>query len=122
MRFNSFLGEYDQLLEMGSTVDIHTKNLRLLVTEVYKSLHKLSPPLMWDIFTRRESRYSLRKGCKLNPLLQTASSRAINSFDFRATLAWNNLDAEIKSQTTLSRFKTSIKSIHIYCECRKCAL
>ena len=52
----------EDILQKDLSVKIHTKNLQLLMLEVYKSRNKLNPEFMWDLFRVKESHYSLRAG------------------------------------------------------------
>ena len=52
---------YEDLLIDCGTVDFHIRNLRLMVTEVYKSIRTFSPTIMQNIFTVKQSRYNLAK-------------------------------------------------------------
>jgi len=45
---------------------------------------------------------------------------AINSLNFRATLAWNYLPADLKHETSLSKFKSKLKVHKVYCKCKNC--
>ena len=51
---------YSELLEKDCAVTIHTKNLQLLMTEMYKTKNDLNPSLMQEIFCENESHYNLR--------------------------------------------------------------
>ena len=112
--------DYKEVLSDCKTVDIHTRNLRLLVTEVFKSLHDYSPELMCNLFTVKHSKYSLRSGVNLEvPHFKT--SFGINTFDFRATMAFNNLPRNIKSQSSVNLFKLAVKRIFPACACKICS-
>ena len=39
---------------------IHKKNLLKLMVEVYKTMNHLSPPYMWDLFTKKVVEYDFR--------------------------------------------------------------
>ena len=94
VRFNSFSHTFDELLTKSNSSSIHTKNLQLLVGEVYKSLNRLSPEIAWDIFTPKQSRYNLRQGSSLI-IPKARTTRGTNSFNFRAALAWNYLPQHV---------------------------
>ena len=49
-RFNTFSESFSEMLQIANTVSIHTRNLRLLMTEIFKSLKELNPPIMWNTF------------------------------------------------------------------------
>ena len=44
---------FEELLEIGSSVSAHDRNLRALVTEMCKIYHDISPTIMNEIFTLR---------------------------------------------------------------------
>ena len=109
----------DFTLQEHEHENIHIRNLRLLLIEVYKSLHCIGPEIQWNTFTIKNTGYNLRRGNLLSvPRVNT--KLGINSIDFRAALAWNNLPAAIKSAPNLETFKKEVGSIPIYCRCAKC--
>ena len=48
--YKDYQTDFGSLLEQRNLVSIHVKNLRLLMTEIYKTRSGLSPPFMKDIF------------------------------------------------------------------------
>ena len=58
--YNDYDSSSSELLEMSNESTIHIKNIKVLVTEMYKILNDLSPPMMNDIFQKQENYYSLR--------------------------------------------------------------
>ena len=48
------------MLEKNNAVVIHEKNLQLLMTEIFKNQHSLSPAFMTEIFVSKNNQYSLR--------------------------------------------------------------
>ena len=91
-----------------------------MLSEVYKTLNHLYPPMMWEFFEYKASnKYSLRRGNNLK--IPTArSTRVVNSFDFKAIMAWNQLSDKIKCTFTLSDFNTKVRKIKIYCTSVNC--
>ena len=51
---------YSELLKKDCAITIHTVNLQLLMTEMYKIINNLSPSFMQEIFSNNESHYNLR--------------------------------------------------------------
>ena len=121
---SAVLGQYtlsfDELLQNTKSIPIHTRNLRLLLVEIFKTLNNLNPKIMWDTFTIKPSRYPLRSGQNLI-LPPSKSTLGNNSFDFRAALAWNYLPSSLKSATNILEFKEKLKKITIYCNCKICS-
>ena len=66
---------YSELLEKDCAVTIHTKNLQLLMTEMYKTRNDLNPSFMQEIFCENESHYNLRKNDEfVQPCVRSASN------------------------------------------------
>ena len=121
VRFDDFHSSFEELLHRCESVDIHTRNLQLMICEVYKTLNHLNPQIMWDSFMfKAPHKYQLRRGQNLvTPSART--TRAVNSFDFRATMAWNYLPLNIKGANNIEEFSRLLKNVKIHCECRNCS-
>ena len=81
---------YEELLLGNNQVSTHQKQLRILATEVFKSLADINPDFMKSYFTIKEIPHCLRNGNFLK-IPSTRSKRyGTNSILFRACLVWNN--------------------------------
>ena len=118
-RLNTFSGDLTELLERTDTISIHTKNLRLMMIEVYKSVNHLNPEIMWETFREKDIPYRLRQGQTLLSI-HANKARTTNTFDFRASMAWNALPGYIKDMESLSKFKSALSKSDIYCRCKHC--
>ena len=61
--FSSCFGKdcsFSTLLERDTYVTIHSKNLQILMTEMFKTKENLSPPFMKEMFRERNITYNLR--------------------------------------------------------------
>ena len=119
---NSSGVSYEDFLADCNIESIHARNLKLLSTEVFKSIRHIGPSIMHDIFNTGQSAYTLRSGHTLAlPLYKKYNSVfAVNTFDFRAVSTWNKLPANIKSSNSLESFKTALKSVSPICSCKCC--
>ena len=107
-----------ELFSTLNIVPVHTNCLRLLLAEVFKSVHKLNPKFMWEIFNVKHTKMELRR--KL--LLSLPPIHRNNNIVFRAVLAWNNLPAHIMHSQSLSTFRARIMhTTNIYCTCKSCS-
>ena len=59
VKLNTFTGTLDEVLEKSNTISIHTKNLQLLLIEIFKSVNHLNPEFMWDSFIMKPDLYNL---------------------------------------------------------------
>ena len=53
------LSSFEKLLEQDKSVTIHTRNLQILATEMFKVCRNIPPPIFSDIFHRRDKNYNL---------------------------------------------------------------
>ena len=112
---------YDNLLLQSNTISVHQRHLRLLMTEISKSISQLNPEFMWSYFTHKDMPYNLRKGPFLGLPKTHSFYYGTNAVHFRGSLIWNNLPAVVKSSDSLFEFKNEIKNIgDIDCGCLIC--
>ena len=57
---------YNNLLLHSSPVSIPQRHLRLLVTEIFKSIFQINPEFRWSFFKQKKLSYKLRNGPILN--------------------------------------------------------
>ena len=50
----------DELLAVDNSVSIHQRNLKLVMTEIYKTQKRLNPSFMEDVFVEKKITYNLR--------------------------------------------------------------
>ena len=86
------------------------KRLRLIATEIFKTLNNINPPYMKEIFKKKSNRSSLRFGNNLQCTGKWYSSYAKNSLSYLGPILWNFLPHEVKSIKRLSEFKGFINS------------
>jgi len=119
---NKSTSDYDALLLDCDAVNIHTKNLKLLLIEIFKSIHGLGPKIMHNMFTAAQSKIKLRSGHTLNlPLyVKYNSAFGVNTFEFRAVSTWNKIPSSVKSLEDLSSFVKALKDVLPKCTCKTC--
>jgi len=115
-RFSNFTESFEELLVRSDSIKIHDRNIKLMLCEVFKSQKKLGPEILHDIFETKQIPYVLRSG----DLLEIPNYAYTDSFDFRATMTWNEIPSVIKSAETLSDFKNKLDETNISCRCNYC--
>ena len=58
--YNGYDSIFNVLLEIANENTIHIKNIHVLMTEIYKFLNGLFPPIMSEILKKKDCPYSLR--------------------------------------------------------------
>ena len=107
------------MYKVHNATPIHTRNLQLLLIEVYKTLHHLNPEFMWNLFSENRINYQLRRG-KILKLPEMSARSGQNTFLFRSVMAWNHLPSQIKGAESLANLRNLLKSHNIYCQCTCC--
>ena len=82
--------------------------LRNLCVEIYKTINKLNPEFMNNIFKVKENKRVVREQCKLN--LETPEWNQVTfgakSLKVSGSKVWNSLPSHIKTSENLIRFKS----------------
>ena len=106
---------------MANESTIHIRNLKFLLTEVYKFLNGLSPPIMNEVFQTNDCPYDLRNPRILASKHKSTIKYGINIIAFRRPQIWQNVPLEIRNSESLSLFKSNIKWIQsLPCRCKIC--
>ena len=112
-----------ELLQLDGNVTIHIKNLRTLMTEIYKSLNHTNPGFMWNLFQEKTIPYNLRAHSILTLPSTERKTYGTYAIIFRASLIWNNLPSHIKKASNLIEFQARIKMWNgEKCGCRLCQI
>ena len=118
--YNDFTSTYEELLSKGNHQTIHRRNLNYLLFEVYKCVNGMVPPLLHNIFTKKETGHHLRISDLL--VLPNYKTVGLKSFTYKGSLIWNNTPDNLKNITNFEKFKKSITDLEsIYCSCKICS-
>ena len=113
---------FSELLQ-DCAVTIHTKNLQILMTEMYKTKNGLNPSFMQEIIRENATHYNLRNN---NEFTQPRVRSVINgteSVRFKGPQLWQTLPPTIRNSETLFRFKKEIKNWYgENCPCKLCRI
>ena len=98
---------FSELLNLDKSVSIHYRNIKYLLTEIYKVKNGLSPPIMNNIFRLSEnSSCNLRCGVTVNRRNIRTSQFGFETVSTIGTILWNDLSAELKNAKSLKIFKS----------------
>ena len=112
---------FEELLEKENSVNIHTRNLQVLVTEMFKIQNKISPEIMNRVFPTAEQNYTLRNNSNFVSRRINTVHYGSESLSHLGPKLWRILPDEYKQINCLNEFKTKIKSwVPENCPCRLC--
>ena len=111
----------NRLLDLDGSSGVHLRNLRYLMIEVFKSLNKLNPKFMWNLFHVKEFPMGLRNERILVLPSGNTKSKGTNTIMYRACSLWNSVENNIMCANNLENFKKGIlKWNGKRCSCKLC--
>ena len=113
---------FEALLEKQHDFSIHQRNLQVLMTEIYKIVNGIGPPIMNSRFTFRLHQHNLRRNFQeLSTEKRNTVNYGLETVTYRAPVLWAKLTSEHKLAGSLTAFKSKIKSWQCeICTCRLC--
>ena len=112
---------FSQLLEKDHSITLHTKNLQLLATEMYKMKNHILPCLLSEFVTAREASYNFRAISDFLPYDPRTVHLGTESLSFLGPKVWDLVPSHIKESSNLVLFRTRIKNwLPDNCPCRLC--
>ena len=100
---------FEELLEKDGSVTIHTRNLQVLATEMFKVYRKLSPNIVAEIFRAFRNNYNLRHSSFFSiPYVKTVYHGSESLFNLGPRI-WDLVPSTLKELDDANSFKTQIK-------------
>ena len=87
---------------MPNESTIQIKNIKALMTEIYKFLNDLSPLIMNNILQKQENYDSPRNPRSLVSKWKFAATYGIDTISFRGSQIWQDLPQDIKNSDSLN--------------------
>ena len=91
------------------------------MTEIYKFLNGLSPPIMSEIFFKKYCPLSLRNSRSLIPNYKSTAKYGIDLIAYEAPQIWQTLPTDLRNSESLRIFKCNKRKLwDINCQCKIC--
>jgi hypothetical protein len=121
--YKDYKNAYDDMLKMYEFESIKLSRMKMLACEVYKCIHKINPPYLWDIFAFNKGRDMDTLTLKLTlPAYKTVRNGYL-SFHYYGSRLYNQLPNKIKEKETLTAFRNALKDWKgPKCKCDRCLL
>ena len=112
---------FQVLLEKQHDFLIHQRTLQVLMTEIYKIVNGITPPIMNSLFTFCLNQHNLRNFQELFTEKRNTVNYALETVTYSAPVPWSKLPSEYKLAGSLTAFKSKIKSWKCdICTCKLC--
>ena len=118
--YNDHISSFEELLLKDNSVTIHVRNLQALAVEIYKVVNDISPEIMKQVFTIKESvRYPSENIFKTRNIHTT--KYGTNSLAYLGPKIWGLVPKNLKDIKSLDVFKKKIKLwVPENCPCKLC--
>ena len=100
---------FSELLRKDRAVTIHTKNLQILMTEMYKTRNGLNPSFMQDIFCDNATYWNLSNNNEFFQPRMRSVKNGTESVRFKGPQSWQMLPPTMRNSQSLCQFKTKVQ-------------
>ena len=100
---------FEELLEPDKSVSIHTSNLQMLATEMFKVYRSMSPPIFSELFRGRDICCNLRSNSNFAAPNVKSVFHGSESISYLGSKIWDIVPLELKELTNLNASKKGIK-------------
>ena len=110
--YKDYESPYETLLETANTTSLAVSRLRLILLEVYKSLHQLNAKCINGLFEVKSTRFSLRNPVKVLQPKKKTTTYGLKSISYTGAKLWNDLFPILNNNVELDVFKVSLKILN----------
>ena len=119
---NDSTSSYDDLLTKAKKDSFKLYRNKLVAQQVYKSLHKISPPYLCNLFETKSINYSLRDDNRVVQPKVCTVNFGLLSVLYHGSKIWNVLPVDVKSSLSFIDFKRKLKLLKTpLCKCSYCS-
>ena len=108
--YNDKISSFKELLERDRSVPIHSRNLQILATRMFKVHNNIAPPIFTKIFDKRNPNYQLRHTLHFSIPPFRSVYNGTESLSFLGPKIWDIVPTELKKVKSLNAFKYGIKN------------
>ena len=104
--YNDKISSFKELLEGDGSVPIHNRNLQILATEIFEVYNNIAPPILMEIFNKRNPNDQLRHTSHFSIPPVRRVYNGTQSLSFLGPKVWDIVLTElkeVKTQTLLNQ-------------------
>ena len=102
--------DFQQILREQNEITIHQRNLQVLMTEVYKIVNSIAPPIMNSLFQFRYNTNNIRNFQEIYTENRKTVKYGTQVVAYPALFFWTNLHTKYKNAQPLDEIKSKIKA------------
>ena len=117
------ISSFKELLERDRSVPVHSRNLQIIATRMFKVYNNIAPPIITRIFDKRNPNCQLRHSSHFSIPPVRSVYNGTESLSFLSPKICDIVPTELKKVKSLIAFKYGIKNWWPQnCSCRLCKL
>ena len=102
--------DFKSLLLNHNEITIYKRNLQILITDIYKIINYIAPPIISSLFEIHENTHNTKHFQALSHESRKTVNNGLETICYRAPFLWANLSPEYKLANSLNIFKRKIKT------------
>ena len=106
--YKDYESSYDRLLDRTNTTKLAISRLRILILEVFKSIHMLNPKCISDLFELKSTSFSLRNNVKVLQPKRRTTTYGLRTSSYTGAKLWNDLSPILSNVGNVDIFKSSL--------------
>ena len=108
--YNDYVSSYDCLLEKSNVLSLSMLRLKYMIIEVYRCVNRLNPEYMNNMFTIKDTNYSMRDGSIVVQPKFNNTTFGYRSFSYYGAKLWNAIPSDLKTikPENFSKFKKDL--------------
>ena len=119
--FNDFESSYETLLKRVNMPSLHVSRIRLIATESFKILHKMTPLYLQDLLSYKNSAYTFRYDNLVDVPRVRTTKYGKSTFRYEAAQVWNSLPNELRKVEDFREFRRLVDTWSgAACKCSLC--
>ena len=108
-----FDSSYEDIIITSKTTTVLISRLRVLLCEVFKSLYKLNPNCINELFEVKELGYSFRNCKKVYQPVKRTTTYGLRSFSYTGAKLWNDFCPKLAEDVDLNEFKMIVQNLDV---------
>ena len=107
---NDFISPLETILVLNNATPLHIGRMKLMASEVFKILNKLSPSYIQDLVKEKVSHYNFRNKKQVEIPQVNSKRYGMKSFRFEAAQVWNSLPNEFRMAENHQQFRRLLRT------------
>ena len=111
--YKDYDSTYSELICKANSKTLLISRLHLILCEAFKSINKINPPYLHNLFEVKKFDYSFRSRVLLCQPKKQTTTHGLRSIAYVGAKLWNDLSLKFDEDTSLPQFRAYINDLNI---------